>query len=111
MITTTQMYWIVTLNSIVTMSVICFVIGLIASIAAIGVALDTGDHWWLPKCTIALTILSFLAATFIPSTKQMAAIIIVPAIVNNEKVQTVGNKVYDLAVEWLDDWMPKKEAK
>ncbi len=51
-----------------------------------------------------------LSLTFIPSTKQMAAIMIVPKIVNNEKVQTIGNKVYDLAVEWMEELKPNKES-
>lgn len=40
----------------------------------------------------------------------MAAIMIVPKIVNNEKVQTIGNKIYDLAAEWMDELAPKKES-
>lgn len=112
MITTMQMYWLVTLDSIVIVSVACIAVGLLASVASIGVALDTDDHWWLPKFTIALTVLSSLTATFVPSTKQAAAIIIVPKIVNNEKVQMVGNQLYDLAVEWARELRPpKKEQK
>ena len=49
--------------------------------------------------------------TLLPTTREMAAIVMVPAIASNEKVQTVGNKIYDLAVEWLDELRPKKEAK
>ena len=40
----------------------------------------------------------------------MAAIIIVPRIVNSEKVQTVGNRLYDLAVEWMDELKPRKNG-
>ena len=47
----------------------------------------------------------------IPTTREAAAIVMVPAIANNEKVQTVGNKLYDLAAEWLDELRPKKETK
>jgi hypothetical protein len=55
---------------------------------------------------IALGIIS----NMIPSTKQMAAIMIVPCLVNSEKVQTIGNKVYDLAVEWMEELKPEKES-
>jgi hypothetical protein len=31
----------------------------------------------------------------------------VPKIVNSEKLQTAGNKLYELAVEWMDELRPK----
>jgi hypothetical protein len=55
---------------------------------------------------IAIAI-NFMSA-LIPSTKQMAAIMIVPRLANSEKVQTIGNKVYDLAVEWMEELKPTK---
>ena len=45
---------------------------------------------------------------FTPTTKQMAAVIVVPKIANSEKVQTVGNRLYDLAVEWMDELRPAR---
>ena len=45
---------------------------------------------------------------FTPTTKQMAAVVVVPKIANSEKVQTVGNKLYDLAVEWMDELKPAR---
>ena len=53
-----------------------------------------------------LAVVIKLTTAFVPSTKQMAAIIVVPKIANSEKVQTVGNKLYDLAVEWMDELKP-----
>ncbi len=61
--------------------------------------------------TLAMAVACSVLETFVPTTREMAAIVMVPAIVNNEKVQTVGNKLYDLAAEWLDELKPKKEAK
>ena len=51
-----------------------------------------------------------LVAAFVPTTRQMAAIVMVPKIANNEKVQAAGNKLYDLAVEWMDELRPRKKA-
>ena len=68
------------------------------------------------RCAIAIFLLfSAIGAigvldALLPSTREMAAIIMVPAVVNNEKVQTVGNKLYDLAVEWLETLKPTKET-
>ena len=69
------------------------------------------------RCAVAAFLLLFASMAagmlnaLLPTTREMAAIVMVPAIVNNEKVQTVGNKLYDLATEWLDELRPKKEAK
>lgn len=60
---------------------------------------------------LTMAVICSVLETFVPTTREMAAIIMVPAIASNEKVQTVGNKIYDLAVEWLDELRPKKEAK
>lgn len=58
---------------------------------------------------IGIAIAISTASHLMPSTKQMAAIIIVPKIANSEKVQTIGNKVYDLAVEWMEELKPNKK--
>ena len=58
--------------------------------------------------SVVFTVVISLASILIPSTKQMAAIMIVPRIANSEKVQTIGNKVYDLAVEWMEELKPNK---
>ena len=129
MITPTQMYWIVTLDSI---NVLLFTLSLIFTfltglIVALGVAAftKTHDYSWdteeriqeinnigrlilkaIVPASASLTLLLYIATTLIPTTKQMAAIIIVPSIANSERVQTVGNKLYDLAVEWMDELKP-----
>jgi hypothetical protein len=38
----------------------------------------------------------------------MAAILIIPRVANSEKVQTVGNHLYDLACEWMEELRPAK---
>ena len=44
-----------------------------------------------------------LAYILIPSTKQMAAIIVVPKIVNNEQVQEIPENLIELCNEWTKD--------
>lgn len=110
MITTTQMYWLVTMDGIV---YACAVIAAILALAAfllIPMALDDDIPKWTPP-VFALAALAFaLVAVFVPTTRQMAAILVVPKIANSEKVQTVGNKLYDLAVEWMDELRPRGKA-
>lgn len=66
------------------------------------------------RCAVAAVLLFFadvaagMLDAFLPSTREAAAIVMVPAVANSEKVQTVGNKLYDLAVEWLDELKPAK---
>jgi hypothetical protein len=57
-----------------------------------------------------MLMISLAISAFVPSTRQMAAIMIVPKIANSEKVQTIGNKVYDLAVEWMEELKPNKKG-
>lgn len=109
MITTTQMYWLVTMDSIVHASaIIAIALGVMAFLT-IPMVLDD-----FPKRTpsaIALAAVAFaLVAAFVPTTRQMAAIVMVPKIANNEKVQADGNKLYDLAMEWMDELRPRKKA-
>lgn len=110
MITPMQMYWLVTLDGIVAMFTVFTVMGIIFVIAWMCYISETGnsDAKWFPLTSIVFAALSLVAAVFVPTTKQMAAIIIVPKIANSEKVQTVGNKLYDLAVEWMDELKPAR---
>ena len=55
-----------------------------------------------------------LAASFIPSTKQMAAIVVIPRIANSETVSELGDLGKDLIVlakEWVEEIRSKKETK
>lgn len=46
-------------------------------------------------------VIALAAATLLPSSKTMAAMIILPAIVNNEKVQQEAGELYKIAKEGL----------
>lgn len=69
--------------------------------------------WRKLLLTIALAAIGVAMALsglyhFTPTTKQMAAVVVVPKIANSEKVQVAGNKLYELAVEWMDELRPHK---
>ena len=124
MITQTQMYWLTRLDALdalvccigVTFFVLSLVLGIIGGVilaeygfeergCGIGKRLH---HKWLPLC-MAVSFACALTASLIPSTKEMAAIIVIPRIANSEKVQDVGNRLYDLAGEWAEELRPKKK--
>ena len=44
----------------------------------------------------------------LPTTKEMAAIIVIPKVANNEKIQELGDGIYQLANDWLKEISPKK---
>ena len=104
--TTMQMYWLVMLDNLIgglfAILIICvlfFTLGL----SFLGMAEKEELYIPIAKKLLVVAAVSLLCVTFIPTTKQMAAIMIVPKIANSEKVQTIGNKVYDLAVEWMEE--------
>ena len=41
----------------------------------------------------------------------MVRFIIIPKIVNNEKIQDVGDKFYKLAIDWMEELSPTKKEK
>ena len=129
MITPCQMYWLVKLDDIrlgianlMWLPITWLVITAIVSVAALAATADEEQSlrervWRRIKKAMLLCIpMPFLmvalqlTAAFIPSTKQMAAIVVVPKLVNSEKVQTAGNKLYDIAVEWMDELKPRKDG-
>lgn len=127
MITTTQMYWLTKLDDIrhVIGSIIWVPIAWITIVAVISfcaflacVDMDSvrpvvigkiKKASWTCVLMVFWIVATQIAVALVPSTSQMAAILIVPKIANSEKVQTVGNKLYDLAVEWMDNLKPNKE--
>lgn len=61
-----------------------------------GMTLHRQLRWAVP-----LLIVFGLANTFVPSTKTMAAMIVLPAIVNNTKLQHEAGELYNLAKQAL----------
>lgn len=120
-ITTSQMYWITRLSPLG--DGLGFLIGLLFILAAVflvigGVMQDScfsedSNKKGIrlikksPLLAVAATVL-MIANCLLPTTNEMAAILVVPRIANSEKVQTVGSHLYDLAVEWMEELRPVK---
>lgn len=120
-ITPMQMYWLTRLSPLG--EGLAFIIFLLFSLAvgllvAGGIMQDDDYSDSTHKRGIKLIkkspLLAFMAVVLmivhclLPNTREMAAILIVPRIANSEKVQTVGNHLYDLAVEWMEELRPAK---
>lgn len=111
MITPMQMYWLLKLDDI---GGLC-IFSIFVSIALLAISIMAYDHSVEErnekekKCAIILFYLAVICGVFfvcvktlLPSTKQMAAIYVVPAIVNNEKIQQIGGKTLDISNQLLD---------
>jgi phage-related holin len=113
-ITHMQMYWLIKLDSII--GLLAFVVACIF-IASIPIFIfiselpssERSAYYGIVRKLISIILIGVSVLVLIPTTKQMAAIMIVPKIANSEKVQTIGNKVYDLAVEWMNELKPNKK--
>lgn len=109
-----QMYFLVKLTTIVVAAWVIAVISGFFLVASLVYMADTGDRdpelTDVVKWLMVTFLTAFAMVILVPTTKQMAAIIVVPKIVNSERVQNVGNKIYDLAVEWMDELHPKKKG-
>lgn len=68
-------------------------------------------HSILCKIVAPITLGMALLTTLVPCSHEAAAIIIIPKIANSEKVEKVGNAIYDLAVQWMDELKPRKAKK
>lgn len=115
MITENSIYWITRLDYFCNF---CWAMGILLVIfATFGVIVGfinwfeeedkRGLKLFLPALFLSLLIV--FGSLFIPTTKEMCAIKIIPKITNSEKVQELPNKVVDLAEEWIEELKPKKE--
>ena len=109
-ITTWQIYWITRLDAVLMFFAFLFVICVCIGITALILYPEyPNESKRFVKLSIPAMILSLLLFVFIPSSKQMAAIIIIPRIINNEKIQVFPNQIMDLASEWLQELKPNKK--
>jgi cytochrome bd-type quinol oxidase subunit 2 len=53
--------------------------------------------------TMPIFVFCLFAGALVPTTKEYAAIKLIPAIVNNQQVQSETKDVYDLLKDWLKD--------
>ena len=71
--------------------------------------------WRCFKITVTCVICSTLIHTFVPSSKTIAAMYLIPAIVNNEHIQNSTSNALrmleELTKEWLEDFIKKEPKK
>lgn len=111
MITPWTVYWITILDSL---SCGLFIFGVMGiAIGFGGYSLSENYRTDKPKNPkffrfVYFGIFLLVVDMFLPATKDMAAILVIPKIANNQKVQAIPSKILDLATEWLDALKPKE---
>ena len=115
-VTPWTIYWITRLDSVNVVLGLFVGLALILTVLSVGFLLSSIDAddengiRWAKRGIFGFSalLLGLGAVTVLtPSTKQMAAILVIPAIVNNEGVQEVGGELVDLAREWMRELRPE----
>lgn len=60
---------------------------------------------------VAAPLILGAASVFVPTTKEAAAILVLPAVANSQDVQAMSKDIVQLAREWIDEARPKARAK
>ena len=120
MITPWTIYWITRASSISnTLTAVTAVLGIIgaALMVVCAIAASSGereDAKGLLRAGGKVAILfaiSLVASILTPTTKELAAMIVIPKVANSESVQQLGGGIVDLANQWLVELAPKKKGK
>lgn len=120
MITPSTIYWIGQCDQILRMLGPAAVMGLIFAITLTIVAAASTFGSSVPRIlrillsvlaplSWAVMLVAVIGLMFIPTTKTAAAMYVVPAIVNNEKLNDAGDRLYALAIEWMEELRPAKD--
>lgn len=66
-----------------------------------------------PVCIVfsAFILLGATISALIPTTKEMAAIVVIPAVANSESVQGLGEGIVTLAKDWMKELSPSRVSK
>lgn len=130
--TGSQIYWLLMLDSvkevcfgfsflfgIISIAVtVCFIVGLVGTATSPEESKWSGWHKGEYKkfgkiftplfyIIVPFTLIFITASNMLPTTKQMATIIVVPKILNNAEVQKIPNNVVELANDWIKELKPE----
>ena len=121
LITSTQIYWLSRLNALNSLFIMLSIVGSLATIAgtlimfAMYPSCDDREADMMKKVVTRilapLSVIGILGMIFVPTTREAAAIIAIPAVVNNPQVQSVGTNTLNLVetgVQYLNDILTEK---
>jgi len=111
-------YWIMQLSTI-KLALILLPVASFFVVGFLGCATDgdavyderAGKFLKWTKIWLAWVIACFAIAPFVPSSKTAAAMVLIPAIANNETVQKEAGELYQLAKDGLKELVKPEEKK
>jgi len=114
-----ELYWLLKLDHIRSFfetSVFVLFLGGLILLLVVSINLSEGNieskKWlFIPMSMLLMALLSGISVALIPTTKQMACIVVLPKIINDEQVREIPSKIVDLADSWIDELKPKQEEK
>lgn len=112
-ITPETMYWITRCDNIHNVSVALAILSCVGIFfMTLHIIIDEAALFSKFLCLSlwAIFFVSISVFSFVPTTKEMAVIYVVPAIANSETVQGIGNDIVGLAKEWIVELKPKKNG-
>lgn len=112
MISAWDIYWVMQLDSIAVAAVIFGIFLAIGTFIAliIGYCEDKPEALGAGKKLAGATFAMFAAVAFLPSTKTAAAMIVIPAVANNEAIQREAGDLYAIAKDALRELARPKPA-
>lgn len=114
MISPWEIYWVMQLDTINNFAGLASFIGLFAVAFVWGFVLSETEGMVTRIAASALTAMWALVlalAVFLPNSKTAAAMIVIPAIANNERFQAEASDLYDLAKQGLKKIVATDEEK
>ena len=115
MISNLELYMILKLTDIVSLNLVIAIISFLVVII-VSIFCSIEEAWTIfgkNICIIGLCIfiISSTVCTLLPTTKQMAAIIIIPAMINDEKVQTITSNGLNILEEYTKELLDDMKRK
>ena len=118
MITSSSLYWITRLDTVVIAMRLSPAVVLVAGLVGVAIFSDIGGCYEIKRifrnlfiAFLSLSILVCAGSIFVPTTKEYCAIYAIPKIANNEKVQNEAKEIYEIAKSWLAEQVNKKEER
>ena len=112
-ITPEMMYWLTRCDNIVIASAILAVaFGILFAITMIAIMADEDQRAFVRVvCALSFVfgLLAMSSCILVPSTKEMAAIYVIPKIAISQTVKDLGEGAVTLAREWIEELRPAKQ--
>ncbi|MCQ2300586.1 MAG: hypothetical protein MJZ81_10740 [Bacteroidales bacterium] len=103
-ITPFSMYWIMRCDDI------AFLFMLFAFISGILCLVAYKKSARMFATAVAALLVNMIVVTFMPTTRQMAAIVVIPKIARAEPVNDCCRPIVELAKEWVEGLKPDREG-